>query len=261
MTSDQIPHVLAFDVGNSSIHFAHVHGDEIHDVRQFRLGELAGMSGSIWRLWEQIPTPRVLAACSVNKAGLNALEAAAAETVDEGIKVVGRDLPLPMPTELDEPGSCGTDRLCAAVAAYDRLGQACVIGDFGTAITIDCVNGEGVFLGGAILPGLGMQAQALHEHTDQIPRVDIAAPDWVFGRNTRQAVQSGIVRGARGALRDLVEAYATEMKQWPTVLLTGADAKLICEFPGESDLVQTIVPDLTIRGVAMAYYNALLDRK
>jgi type III pantothenate kinase len=260
MTSDQVPHVLAFDVGNSSIHFAHVHGEDVSDVRQFRIGELAGMGGSIWRLWEQVPQPRVMAACSVNKAGLNALEAAAGENINQEIRVVGRELPLPMPTDLEEPESCGTDRLCAGVAAYDRLGEACVIADFGTAITIDCVDEKGVFLGGSILPGLRSQALALHEKTEQIPAFEIGPVDWVFGVNTRQAVLGGIVRGARGALQAIVEAYAQQLGRWPTVLLTGADARLICERPGESAIVQTIVPDLTLRGVAMSYYNSLLGK-
>jgi type III pantothenate kinase len=260
MTSDQIPHVLAFDVGNTSIRFAHVHGDDVSDVRRFRLGELVGMGGSIWRLWEQIPEPRVLAACSVNKTGLNALEAAAAENISRQIRVVGRELPLPMPTKLEEPETCGTDRLCAAVAAYDRLGEACVVADFGTAVTIDCVSQEGVFLGGSILPGLGAQAQALQDRTDQIPLFEISEPTWTFGLNTRQAVVGGIVRGARGALQAIVEAYAQELGRWPTVLLTGSDARIICARPGESVVVQTIVEDLTIRGVAMSYYNSLLGK-
>jgi len=150
------------------------------------------------------------------------------------------------------------DRLCAAVAAYDRLGTACVVADFGTAITIDCVSDRGVFLGGAILPGLGMAADSLHERTAQLPRVEIAKPDGVFGKDTQQAIVRGILATARGALRELVEAYATELGHWPIVILTGGDAHLVCDDPNEGELVQAIVPDLAIRGAALAYYNSLL---
>ena len=174
--------------------------------------------------------------------------------------VVGRDLPLPMPTELATPQSVGADRLCAAVAAYDRLGTACVVADFGTAITIDCVSDEGVFLGGAILPGLGMAAAALHERTAGLPQVDVGPADWVFGRDTAQAIVGGILASASGALRELVEAYATELGRWPTVIGTGGDAELIRSRSGEGEIIQAVVADLTLRGAAQAYYNSLLEK-
>jgi len=150
------------------------------------------------------------------------------------------------------------DRLCAAVAAFDRLGVPCVVADFGTAITIDCVNAEGVFLGGAILPGLGLSAESLSAGTAQLPRVKLSEPNWVYGKDTEQAIIGGVVYGARGALRGLVEAYATDLGRWPVVILTGGDARWVCQSPSQSDLVQAIVPDLVLRGVAIAYYKTLL---
>ena len=95
----------------------------------------------------------------------------------------------------------------------------------------------------------------------QLPRVELGPVDWVFGKDTRQAILGGIVLGARGALRELVEAYATELGHWPIVILTGGDAKLICPDPNASSLVQAIVPELSLRGVAMSFYRMLLDRE
>jgi len=133
--------------------------------------------------------------------------------------------------------------------AHFRLETACVVADFGTAITIDCVNDEGVFLGGAILPGLSMGAAALAAGTERLPEVAPAAPDWVFGRDTREAIVGGLVYGARGALRELAEAYATALGRWPPVIATGGDAELVCK---GSEIVQAIVPDLCLMGVALA---------
>jgi type III pantothenate kinase len=254
----QIPHVLACDVGNSAVKIAHVHGEQCTGVTSFRVGELAALGAALKELWDTMPPGRKLVAASVNPAALKALEAAAMEHMKTPVLVVGRELPLPMPTELAHPEQVGVDRLCAAVAAYDHLGAACVVGDFGTAITIDCVSPEGVFKGGAIMPGLSMSARALHEHTAQLPEVELAPPDWVYGRDTRQAIVGGLVHGARGALRELVEAYATDLGVWPVVIITGGDAKLIAPDASESELVQAIVPDLTLRGVAIAYYRTLL---
>lgn len=254
----KIPSVLAVDVGNSAIHFAHVQGDAVTPVQTRRIGDLAGLGAALMELWKQVPAPRKIVAASVNPTGLKALEAAAAENLSDAVLVIGRDLPLPIDTKLEHPEQVGVDRLCAAAAAFDRLGVACVVGDFGTAITIDCVSDEGVFLGGAILPGLGLGAASLKSGTAQLPQVELVQPDWVYGQDTRQAIVGGLVFGARGALRELVESYATQLGSWPLVILTGGDAELICPDPNESGLVQAIVPDLVIRGVAAAYYRTLV---
>lgn len=257
-TPEQIPNVLACDVGNTAVHFAAVCGKNVGEVHTLRVGELASLGAELAAVWGQMSAPRKLVACSVNAAALKALEAAAMESLAEPVLVVGRDLSLPIDTDLPDPRAIGVDRLCAAVAAFDRLGLACVVADLGTAITIDCVSDEGKFLGGAILPGLAMSVRALHEGTAQLPEVELASPTWVFGCDTRQAIVGGIVYGARGALRELAEAYATELGHWPPIILTGGDAKLIAGDPNFSELVQAIVPDLVLRGAAAAYYRTLL---
>lgn len=258
MTSEQIPHLIACDCGNSSIKIAHVHGEEVTGLQTFRIGELGDLGKALAELWDTIPEPKKIAAASVNAPALKALEAAVAESIRQPVLAVGRDLPLPIDTALEKPQAIGTDRLCAAAAAFDRLGVPCVIADFGTAVTIDCVNAEGVFLGGAILPGLRTGARALNDLTAQLPEVELTQPDWVFGQNTREAIIGGLVFGARGALREIVEAYATDLGAWPTVIVTGGDAHLVCPHPGETGIVQAVVEDLAVRGVAMAYYRSLL---
>jgi len=209
-------------------------------------------------LWQPIEEPSKVVASSVNPAGLKALEAAAGESLSADVLVIGRDLPLPMETDLPEAESIGTDRLCAAVAAFDKLGVSCVVADFGTAVTVDCVSEKGVFLGGAILPGLAMSAASLGEKTAFLPKVKLANPDWVFGKDTKQAIVGGLVFGVRGAVRSLVESYASELGHWPLLIVTGGDAELICSDPVIRDIVQAVVGDLTLRGVALAYYNSLV---
>jgi type III pantothenate kinase len=198
--------------------------------------------------------PRRLVAGSVNPAALTVLEKMAEQRLGEPVAVVGRDIPLPIATTLPEPEKIGVDRLCCAAAAFQRLQQPCVVADFGTAVTIDCVNPDGVFIGGAILPGLTLQAAALHDRTAQLPQVEPVNPDWVFGRNTNEAIVGGIVYGLRGAMRELVESYATELAVWPTVITTGGDAELIGLQEG---IVQAIVPELNLIGIALAFYKSL----
>jgi type III pantothenate kinase len=257
--NEQILRVLACDVGNTHVHLAQVTGQEVQGRQTLRLDEPQAMSEALAALWQSQETSGVgkLAACSVNPPGLEALEAAAAATLKQQVLVVGRDLPLPIETNLSHPAGIGTDRLCAAAAAYDHLGVACVVADFGSAVTIDCVDGQGVFQGGAILPGLRMGATSLGAHTAQLPQVVPATPTWVFGRNTQEAIIGGLVYGARGAMRELIEAYATQLGHWPMVILTGGDARMICGEPNKSSLVQAIVDNLVLCGVAIAYYKTL----
>jgi type III pantothenate kinase len=251
-----IPSVLACDIGNTSVQVACVQGDKCSSAKSFTNDDLSGLGDCLTAFWRDMENGRV-AACSVNSEGLAALEAASAASIGQDVLVVGRDLPLPIETSVPHPAGIGTDRLCAAAAAYDQLGVACVVADFGSAITIDCVNSDGVFQGGAILPGLRMGAKALSNQTAQLPEVQISEPDWVYGQDTDQAIIGGLVRGARGALRELVEIYATEMGAWPLVILTGGDARMICKDVNESDIAQAIVDDLVLRGVAIAYYKLL----
>lgn len=258
---DEIPSVLACDVGNSAIHFAHVKGEEVSELHTVSIDDAAALGKALAELWGQMPSPKRLAAASVNPAGLKVLETAATEATGQATLVVGRDMPLPIETRLSHPQAAGTDRLCGAVAAFNRLGAACVVADFGTAITIDCVDDEGVFLGGSILPGLGMAAKSLETDTAQLPLVEIAPMTGTFGTDTNEAILSGLLAAARGALRQLVEAYATELGHWPLVVVTGADAELVCDDTGRSELVQAIVPDLVVRGVAMAYYKTLTEQE
>ena len=254
----QIPAVLACDIGNTSVQIACVQGPGSSLSASFDNGDLSGLGDGLAAVWREMGQSGKVVACSVNLEGLEALESAAGEAIGQDVLVIGRDLPLPIETSTPHPAGIGTDRLCAAAAAYDQLGVACVIADFGSAITIDCVNSDGVFQGGAILPGLRMGARALASQTAQLPEVQVVEPDWIYGRDTAQAIIGGLVRGARGALRELVETYATEMGSWPVVILTGGDARVICRDVNESDMAQAIVDDLVLRGVAIAYYKFLL---
>ncbi len=255
-----IPGVLACDIGNTSVQIACLQGQESSSLMSFSNDDLSGLASGLAEVWSDMGSTGTVAACSVNPASLAALETASAEAIGQDVLVVGRDLPLPIETNLPHPAGIGTDRLCAAAAAYDQLGVACVVADFGSAITIDCVNSDGVFQGGAILPGLRMGARALAAQTAQLPEVKISDPQWIYGRDSDQAIISGLVRGARGALRELAETYATEMGLWPLVVLTGGDARVICKDVGESEIAQAIVEDLVLRGVAIAYYKFMLQK-
>ena len=110
---------------------------------------------------------------------------------------------LPLHVDVPEPERVGIDRLVNAVAANHlrAAGRGAIVIDLGSAITIDAVSADGVFLGGAILPGIGMSARALHEFTDLLPLSEMTelrdAPE-ALGKNTTAALRSGLFWGAVG---------------------------------------------------------------
>jgi type III pantothenate kinase len=155
---------------------------------------------------------------------------------------------------LDPEAIVGEDRLLSAAAAYDVLKQACVVVDAGTAVTIDFVDGAGTFHGGAILPGAQVMLDSLHERTAQLPEIVFTKPKEPIGHNTEQAMLTAVFYGVRGAVRELVEQYAQVLGSFPIVVATGGDAEMLF---GDYELVERIVPDLGLMGIALTYDRAI----
>lgn len=170
---------------------------------------------------------------------------------DLGVEVVriGRDLAVPMRHALDDASTLGQDRILCAYGAYVRAEQAVVIVDAGTAVTVDFVDGAGVFQGGMIAPGLNMMLRALHEQTASLPMLRFEPVDPArgpFGRDTRHAMMLGALTAVRGLVRRAVEMYAEVYEAYPQIVATGGDAAAL--FDGD-DLVEHIVPDLQLVGI------------
>ncbi len=159
---------------------------------------------------------------------------------------------LPLAIKLPRPDMVGVDRLLDGLAA-NRLrtpGHAAVVVDAGSAITVDLLDAEGVFLGGAILPGIAMSARALHEFTDLLPKIDmaeLAEPPPALGTATVAAMRSGLFWGAVGSVRQLVEQLTGNSDA--EVFLTGGAGPVVAQLMGKS---ARYVPHLTLAGIALA---------
>jgi len=257
MTQPAQPPVLAIQVGNTRIKMAVFRGEDPDEVVFIAKEDLAGAVEAALRLYEAIgaePDSSVVIA-SVNKPVSDALVGALRDQLSCDIYAVPEDMPAPIGTCLDAGARPGIDRLLNAAAAYAKLRQACIVIDAGTCITVDFIDGEGVFHGGAIAPGVRMQLKALHEHTAALPSVDFAAPEGLaWGSNTREAMLRGVYHGARGLVWRLIEKYAEQYGGFPLVIATGGDSAALFS---DDELVNQIVPDLVLRGVALAAKAAL----
>ena len=158
---------------------------------------------------------------------------------DEGVKIgVG--------VRTDNPKEVGADRLVTALGAIQKYKGNLIIIDSGTATTFDVVSEDGHFEGGIIAPGINLSVKALHEAAAQLPRIAIVKPNKVVGKNTVEAMQSGIFWGYIGLIDGLVRKIIEEDGREFTVIGTGGVASL---FQGASETIQHYDSDLTIDGL------------
>jgi type III pantothenate kinase len=165
--------------------------------------------------------------------------------------VVGPMVRTGMPIRLDNPRELGADRLVNAVAAYDRVKGACVVVDFGTAITYDAVSEAGEYLGGIITPGAEISIEALTERAAKLPKVEIVEPRSLIGKSTVDAIRSGIVFGFAGQVDGILRRLRDELGESTYVIATGGLAKAVVPF-----VLQTIdeVDDLlTLTGLRLIW--------
>lgn len=245
--------MIALSVGNTRTRIGLCRGEELHGSSVHGSSDTGAIAAAAVALGERSEgdhNPLVVMS-SVHRAAADAIEKA---VVAEGLEVrrFGRDMVVPITHALDDDGArtVGQDRLLCAIGAFSLTGQASVVVDLGTAMTVDFVDGAGVFHGGAIAPGLGMMLRSLHEYTDALPKIDYKVPEegTHFGKNTPDAMRLGVTAMVNGAVRWLAERYALHYEAYPRIIATGGDIGVL-----EADgLVETFVPDLQLIGIRRA---------
>jgi type III pantothenate kinase len=168
-----------------------------------------------------------------------------------GVKplVVTGALNLGIRNAYQPPEAVGADRLVNAVAALHLYGTPCIVVDFGTATTFDAIDRRGTYLGGAIAPGITMAAEALFQRTAQLPRVALNSPKQAIGRSTVESIQSGLIFGYVGLVKELVARFKAELGE-AGVIATGGLARLIAPLTG---VIDEINPDLTLLGLVIVW--------
>lgn len=152
----------------------------------------------------------------------------------------------------DNPHEVGSDRLVNAVAAIDQYGGdiPLVVVDFGTATTFDVIDGKSNYLGGAIVPGIGISMEALYQCAAKLPRIELTKPKSVIGSNTVHSMQAGIIFGYAGQVDGIVDRISKELQAKPKVIATGGFAALIAS---ESRSIDRMNPLLTLEGLRLIY--------
>lgn len=249
--------LLAIDVGNTNIVYGVFDGTNL--VHQFRVETSRGRTADEYAvILRQLIEMRDIKPSDITSAILASVVPSLTDPMVELVRrafdletlVVGPGIRTGMPILYENPREVGADRIVNGVAAFERAQGPVIVVDFGTATTFDCVSGKGEYLGGVIAPGIHISADALFARAARLPRVEIAKPPRVLGRNTQHSMQSGIIFGYVGLVDGLVDRLSEELGVTFEVLATGGLARLIAPL---SRTIKDVDDNLTLTGLRILH--------
>ena len=243
--------LLAIDIGNTCIDIGLLAGDAT--VFHHKFPPVPPVNGGLQRLLAPLAAPPVGVVIGSVVAELGAAYAEACRGLSSGPVLQARSTwDWGLHIDYDDPARLGVDRLAAAAAAHRAatVGRAAVVVDAGTALTVDAIDVEGTFRGGAIAPGLRLGLNALSTGTSFLPQVELAATTPLLGKNTTDGLCSGALHGSAALVEGLCVRMAAVLDSPIAIFLTGGDAPLL---QPHIAAVHTCDPDLVLRGLALAY--------
>jgi len=244
--------LLVCDIGNSNIVFGIYDGEELRASWRLTsrlnatVDEYHVMMGGLLARFER-PRPITAAVISSVVPPLTPkIEQVIHELAGVTALLVGPGLRTGLDIQLDDPREVGADRIVNCIGALSRHTPPLIIADFGTATTLDVVLKPNVYLGGVILPGALISLDALVSRTAKLPKVELRDTERVVGRNTVDAIRSGMYWGTGAMIDGLIDAICEELNIEPTVVATGGLAQLI---RGASSRIDHVEADLTLWGL------------
>jgi len=249
--------LLAVDVGNTQTHFGTWEGAELVEHWRFATRR----ESTTDELGARLSTLLALRGLSFDALDASIVSSTVPQLGDEWaavgsrylgheMLVVGPGVRTGMALRYENPREIGADRLVNAVAAYERARGACVVVDFGTAITYDAISEEGDYLGGIISPGVEISMDALTERAAKLPKVELGPPRSLIGKTTLDAIRSGIVYGYAGQVDGIVGRLRAELGARTSTIATGGLASVIVPFTTSIDEVDDL---LTLSGLRLIH--------
>jgi type III pantothenate kinase len=249
--------LLTIDVGNTQTHIGMFRGTELLQHWRFATrreatgDELAVMLVNLLSLRGQtLKDVDGAIVSSVVPQLAHEYEQVSERYFEGTLMVVGPGVKTGVPIRTESPHEVGADRLVNAVAAYDKVGGACVVVDFGTTINYDIVSDEGELLGAIFTPGVEISLAALAQRAARLPNVDIEPPRELIGRSTVSSIQSGVVYGFAGQVDGIVGRLREELGDDITAIATGGLSGAIAPFCDQIDETDDL---LTLTGLRLIW--------
>ncbi len=246
--------LLAIDVGNTNTVLGVFTGDKLEHSWRVKTDARA-TADEIALLYRGLLTDMAvvtgIVACSTVPAVLRELRTMLGRYYDSvPTVIVEPGVKTGVPLLFDNPKEIGADRIVNTLAAHHLYGGPVIVVDFGTSTNFDVVSAKGEFLGGALAPGIEISVDALAARAAQLRKVELVRPRSAIGKNTVEALQSGILYGFAGQVDGLVRRITTELGGSATVVATGGLAPLVLD---ESETIEHHEPDLTLIGLRLVY--------
>jgi len=249
--------LLAIDVGNTQTVLGLFDGEKL--VEHWRLAteprrtadELALLVNGLLDSSGHRDAVAGISACSTVPRVLNEVRAMCERWFsDLPVVIVEPGIRTSVPVLTDNPKEVGSDRIMNTLAAYTLHGGPAVVVDFGTSTNFDVVSERGEFLGGALAPGIEISVDALASRAAQLLKVQLVRPRSVIGKNTVEALQSGILYGFAAQIDGIAERIVAELGPSTTVIATGGLATVVLE---ECRHIDVHEPWLTLIGLRLVF--------
>ncbi len=252
--------LLVVDVGNTQTHFGVIPEDSTEIAEHWRFATVRESTGD--ELGAELSNLLALRGLSLADVDASIVSSTvpqlsqqwtlmAERYLGQEMLVVGPTIRTGMPIRMDNPHEVGADRLVNAVSAYARVGDTCVVVDFGTAITYDAVSSAGEYLGGIITPGAEISIDALYDRAAKLPKVELAEPRSLIGKSTVDAIRAGIVFGFAGQVETIVKRLRDELGPPTHVIATGGLAEVLVPFIRET--IDEVDEMLTLTGLRLIW--------
>lgn len=249
--------LLAIDIGNSNIVIGGIEDDQIKfEARiatdRIKTSDQYGVEiKNILNLFEV--APQQVEDCiisSVVPPVFNAVRTGVIKLTGLTPMVVGPGIKTGLNIQMDNPASVGSDLIVAAVAALQEYQAPLMLIDMGTATTITVVDKDNTYIGGAIIPGVRVSAEALSSRAAQLPGIQLDRPKRAIGKNTVECMRSGIMFGAAAMLDGMIERMEAELGKQTTVVATGGIAQFVAPLCKREIRLEK---DLLLKGLNIIY--------
>ncbi|MDO9572658.1 MAG: type III pantothenate kinase [Candidatus Omnitrophota bacterium] len=246
--------LLAIDIGNTNISCGIFNNNAIKKIfdipsKQYSLNKFRKKIGPL-----KITDTLI---CSVVPKLTNAVKKDLTGMLGKRPYIIGKDAQVPIKNRYRNPNQVGQDRLVNAYAGLIFYGAPLIVIDSGTALTFDVISKQGAYLGGLILPGLGVSLAALNEKTALLPRIKLQYPKELIGTNTISSILSGVVIGAGVLASGLASRIKRKIGKHTQIIGTGGSISLVKKY---SDISIKIDRNLTLKGLSLIYENEIKNR-